>query len=222
MRKTVSAFVLSAALSSVLPVAGPAQAATIDTSSFTNTSVTSWGNPDTTTYGQSFTMDTAATLQSFSFWINDYGGAISYVAHIFAFTGSQTIGGSLFNLAGTTAGANAYLETTVSLGSLAVGAGQYVALMQATSNPSKGDFRLSIGADAYAAGSFIYQNNRGDLSRLGTHPLNDGGYTPGTDDLGFRLEYTQIAAVPLPASLPMLAAGLFGLAALARRRRNAG
>jgi len=43
--------------------------------------------------------------------------------------------------------------------------------------------------------------------------------TIGSDDFGTPVNITSIAAVPLPAALPLLLAGLAGLGVTGRRRR---
>ncbi len=78
----------------------------------------------------------------------------------------------------------------------------------------------SFTANVAMAGSTILNNFYGfngiRFNEISVDVLGNSGRTAGIDTLAFN-----VAAVPLPASLPLLFAGLGGLAMLRRRQRHA-
>ena len=209
MLKTLSTASIIALMSS------GAFAATISTLADESVSISPFGLPNTAAYGQTFTLDAAATLNSLTFLINDGGSAISYDLHIAAWNGSMVSGASLFTSSGSTAGVADFAAVSSSLGDTLAAAGQYVAFFQATSTGSA-QWRGTDSAGTYDGGEFVFQNNGGNVSQWTT--VNWNAF--GSRDLAFEIVTDSVAAVPLPASLPLLLAGFGGLAAM-RRRKNA-
>ncbi|MFN4128200.1 MAG: VPLPA-CTERM sorting domain-containing protein, partial [Paracoccaceae bacterium] len=104
----------------------------------------------------------------------------------------------------------------VALGNVMLGAGQYVAFLQATSDgyTSWG----SVAADAYAGGAFVFQNNNGDESQFGQSAWTSNWQGAGSD-LAFSMTFDEnISTVRLPAGGLLLIGALGGLAALRRRK----
>lgn len=196
---------------------GTAQAASVSTLAQENSTISSWGLPDTAAYGQTFTLGAASVLNSLSFRINDGGTAVDFSAFIFAWGGDRTTGAALFSTGGATAGAASMETVTVGLGNTAVAPGQYVAFFQATSAGSS-SWGSVAGLDAYAGGAFVFQNNTGNQGLFGTSPWSTNWQGPGSD-LAFELTYDSPRPIPLPAALPLMLVALGGLGIAARRRR---
>lgn len=206
-------YVLAAAVAAGL--AAPAAAVTVSTLGDQNNSVTPWGLPDTTWYGQTVTFGTDVSLNNFTFRLDDKGRAIGYTAHVYAWDGLAATGASLFSASGSTIGVAGYNDYTTGTNALSLLAGAYVLFWEATSTGSS--FWASVEGDGtYAGGGFVFLNHFGQY--LVDDPwtqnwIGDGG------DLAFAMDYdTAVAPIPLPASLPLLGAGLAGLALLRRRR----
>lgn len=191
-----------------------AQSATITTIPDEDSAILPWGLPDTAAFGQTFTLASGGTVNDVTFRINDFGTSISFLAYLFAWDGTKTSGAALSSVAGTTAGSVARTGVTVSLGNVLVAAGQYVAFFQATSN----GFAEwgSAPNTSYAGVDFVFQNNGGDGSQFGTTDWENPGI-----DLAFAIRYDEaVAPIPLPAGLPLLAAGLGMMGLVARRRKG--
>ena len=189
---------------------GAAQAATISTLGTENTLFTEWGLPVADRFGQTVTLDVAADVQSFTFGINDAGDAVAFVAELFAWDGTATVGAALAAVPGITAGNGATTDYTAALGGVRVNAGQYALVFRATS-PSKSGWAAST-TDPYAGGAFVLGLAGGSLDN----------FEP-TFDAAFAVSSDEVAPVPQPAALPFLwtALGSLGLVSrpAARRRR---
>jgi hypothetical protein len=194
--------------------ASPVWATTVSTLPQENSTIYSWGLPDTAAYGQTFTVGASENLNAFSFRINDGGTAIGYVAYLFKWSGVGTVGGALLNIAGATVGVASMQTETVAAGSVALSAGQYVFFLQATSAGSA-NWGSVTGGSVYSGGAFVFQNNTGDINGFG-NGWNTDWQGPGSD-LAFSYT-TSVSAVPLPAALPLLGFALGGLG-FARRRK---
>lgn len=199
-------------------MSGTATATTISTLGNENSSIFNWGLPNTAAYGQTFTLGAAATLNTVSFRIDDVGTATTYIAYVFAWGGNLTVGSALASVVGSTVGSAGMQTVTVDLGDVAVGAGQYVAFLQATS-PGLALWG-SVFGDVYAGGGFVFQNNGGDETQFGTVNWQLNWQGPGYD-LAFALTYDEVAPIPVPAALPLMLLALGGLGLVARRRRAA-
>ena len=216
----MSKFILPILLAGAVAVADgtAAEAATISTLASENSTIQFWGLPDTAAYGQTFTMAAAALLNGITFRINDSGSAISYAAQVFAWDGAKTTGAALFSSTGATSGSGVMESVSVNTGATGLGAGQYVAFLQATSNGAALWGSVS-GSSVYDGGAFVFQNNGGNTGLWGTVNWDTNGQGAGSD-LAFALDYT-VATVPLPAGLVLLLGALGSLAALRRRQAAA-
>lgn len=213
-RSALAAFAIAAA--TLLPAS--LSATTLDNGSGTLGSVSSFGYPDSQTYGQVFTAPVTGTLTSFTLWLdgavaNIVGGVGTWngtAAFDYGF-GSDT---TLFNSASTPSVAGANTFTT----NISVTAGNlYVAFLSV--------FGLD---DIYATTSmplsdtvtpgieyFVWNN--------GTNPNGNSSWNYFFNAGSVRFAATfEPSSVPLPASLPLALLALAGLGFVARRRNTSG
>lgn len=200
--------VLAAGAAMTIAVAcgmGAAEAATISTLGAEDTFFAEWGLPGAAQFGQSVTLDGAATVRSFTFRIDDEGTAILYVAELFAWDGFDIVGDALASVAGSTAGNDAVTDYTADIADTPVDAGQYALAFRATS-PGAAAWAIAT-TNPYAGGAFVLAPPGGSL----------GNFEPRFD-AAFALTLDEVAPIPLPAALPLLGAALGGLGLLTRRR----
>lgn len=132
------------------------------------TFISSFGNPNTATYGQTVTVPSGdGFLSSFSFQINDQGTAFPFQAAVYAWdaANSRAMGTALYLSAPvTTAGANAYVRFTFTP-NVTLTAGQQYVLMATTSynqTPPTGvaaRWGALTNDTTYPGGQFVFINN---------------------------------------------------------------
>ncbi|MDO9640210.1 MAG: VPLPA-CTERM sorting domain-containing protein [Pseudotabrizicola sp.] len=207
---------IAAALS--IGLSGNANAATISTLADENSTIYSWGLPDTAAYGQTFSVMALSVLNAFSFRVNDFGLSMDFQANVFSWDGFKTVGSAIFSTMGATIGSASMQTVTVNTGTTALGSGQYVAFLQAL---TEGNARWGsvAGVDSYAGGAFVFQNNTGDTSLWGVSNWTSNWQGVGSD-LAFEVVLDAVAPVPLPAGGVLLLTALAATAVL-RRRKNA-
>ena len=191
----------------------------------------SWGGGGgtTPTYGQSFTADaTHSTLTNLTFPFSGNGQAQNYLAYVYQWSGSDTIGSALFTSSVLSYnGASGFQSLSVPTGTVALTPGlQYVAffstigqtgstaatigLLGAVNEPS-GNF----GADGYIGGNFVYNNNTGGFSGGWSDPSAYGGQA------SFYSSFTlAFAAVPEPTTWALIGVGTLGTGVYAWRKKR--
>ncbi|HAG80980.1 MAG TPA: PEP-CTERM sorting domain-containing protein [Cyanobacteria bacterium UBA12227] len=222
LTKITIATVAGAALSLGVMDVNPAQADTVidTTPSWDGTSeITIFGEPDTATYGQTFTVGSDNILNDFTFFLNDFSDpdAIDFAAYVMAWDGTKATGSILYQSGPqSTTGASGMEQFTFNTGGISLTSGQkYVAFLSASNFFDGIDGLGSMGlpfSDVYAGGDFVYYNNGSDFSALTT---NGWDCTEcGFGDAAFKATFTSAQSVPEPASvLGLLTVSALGTAA---------
>lgn len=220
--------VLAAAV--LLGTGRPAAAqTTIDTKPLQNSTIFAFGEPDTATYGQTFTVGSDNVLNSFSFNLTKGAGAptTSFQFYVMGWDGTKATGPVLFQSGVTTIASGTPMQAfTFNTGNLALTSGsQYVGFINA-SNQFDGSEDANVGmgsvtgASVYNGGAFVYLNNGNNFSRVTQDAWTTGFQGPGAD-AAFTAQFSSRSlATPEPTSLALALPGLMPMWLLVRRRRK--
>ena len=164
----------------LLALSVPASAQTIDTHPQWNGTqfISSWGPPNTATYGQTITPTASqAVLSSFTFDLQQTSGtAPQYQAFVYQWdpVNNRITGSSLFTsnvFTAPTTGA-AFAPVTINTGSVVLSPGQQYVIFLSTSTvggqPNSAYRYGSTANTAYAGGQFVFQNNGTNFNNLST------------------------------------------------------
>ncbi len=173
-----------------------------------------FGNPDTATYGETFTAPTNGddNLQDFGFYMGgpEGSGDILLSGYIGTWTGSQ-VGSILYSSSSvdyTNTGEDFLSFTTDGL-DLTAG-DSYVMFLSVSQyyGQTSGESYVTAGS-TIPGGSFVYYNNGGDFGALTDSTWNSTGSSP---DWAVNLDFSPAGApaVPEPPSFFLLGAGLLG------------
>lgn len=222
------------ALGLMLLGSGLAQAGTlIDTKPDAKSAIYSFGETDTTTYGQTFTVPLTDTrLDSFTFFLRPDFGVARFRAYVYAWDEAlgQTEGAALFASGGRHLDAQpdgGFQRVTFLTKGVELEADKsYVAYFSAAGlfdgKEDATDWR-SVGGDTYAGGHFVFHNSKGKFPNPGVHWSCGTGCSwegPGSD-LAFQMTF-NMPPVPEPSTVALTLAGLGLVGAVARRRRPSG
>ncbi len=202
----------------LLPIAGSLMAAAnIDTLPAWNgtTFISSFGIPNTATYGQTIVVAPGTgLLLSFAFEMT-CDAAVVIRGEVYAWDGTTTraTGPSLFESTPIPIAAavnnTTYQLVTINTGGVSLAAGTYV-LFVTTSKDAGASSNCRFGSvvDAtYPSGLFVYQNNGTNFGQLFT-----AAWSNITSDLAFQASFVGGApTVPAPSSLSLVVAGLIAV-----------
>ncbi|MCY7324247.1 MAG: PTPA-CTERM sorting domain-containing protein, partial [Phormidesmis sp. CAN_BIN36] len=219
---SVATLVATVTASTVCPTT--AQAASIDTaSSWDGTNqVIPFGETNTATYGQTFTVGTDSILQKFSFWLGGYqsgSDGVDFAAYVMKWDGAKAVGSVLYESSQRLKSPTAtFEEFSFNTGGISLTSGQqYVAFLSASKffDGIEGLIGMGFTGDAYSGGNFVYYNNGSNFAALNSSIWDGSGYT---SDAAFRASFTSdTTSIPTPALLP----GLIGLGLGVLRKRKA-
>ena len=218
MLRIPTQLILSLACVFSLAAYAPTASAAFVTTGAPDTNIFYFGDPDTTSYGQTFkALD--SVLTDWSFYVA--GATGNFDLRVANWDGSKAVGPQLFSVSSTTAATSAsslgntkYSWSGINL-SLATGS-TYIAYITVAgvSGPTA---QVPVGghsSDAYADGGFFFLNS-GGADPLSSSDSWSSWFVP---DMAFEANFASASPVPEPASL---AAWSFGLVAVtfARRRK---
>lgn len=197
-----------------LALATPAAAQNIDTTSSWNgtTFISSYGVPNTATYGQTITATTTqARLTGFTFQLSQSSGtAPQQQAFVYQWdpVTNRITGNALYASSVFTAPSGAtYTPVTVNTGSILLTPGQqYVLFLTTSTTTGQANASYRYGAltnnTTYAGGQFVFYNNGTNFSQL-SDPLAPSWSTIA-EDLAFLAMLTPATLAPfLPPGAPV-------------------
>ena len=167
------------------------QAGVIDTvTGWNGTSfISAWAVQNTATYGQTITAtQSAGKLQDFTFYLfaPTAGTAADFQAFVYSWDGTKIAGSALYTSSILTAPTTAtFTPITINTGGLILTPGQQYVLMFTTSSVAQASPSISYrygspSIDAYAGGTFVFQNNGTNFANLSTV-----AWSSFTSDLAF-------------------------------------
>jgi hypothetical protein len=187
------------------------------------TFISSFGVPNSATFGQTITVAAgAAPLTSFSFEIGYCNANVAIRGSVYAWDGIKATGSSLFtsDVQTVTSGA-AFNLVTFNTGSVSLPAGNYV-LFASTSQDQAGAASSGCrwgtrGDTPYPGGQFVFMNNEAQPAQWTLY-----AWMSFPVDSAFRVDGLGTAPVPTSSEWALLTLaglmGLFGLGAIRRRR----
>jgi hypothetical protein len=196
-----------------------ASAATIDTTTYGFTPVGPFGQPNTSTYGQTIATDsTGGNLESFSFYLRPLES--EFKAYVYEWDGLKATGSALYESSSMNIGTafTGYKEITVTPNVNLLASKSYVLFFSTAGfyNGNENVNTWALAGEHYSGGNFVYTNAGNDFLQISS---TEWSYTgdPGFGDLAFK---AVISSVPEPSAMSMTLLGLALLGIGARVKRN--
>jgi len=214
------------ALGLLLVIIGQAEALVTISTLPRGGTTTTFGEPDSATYGQTVTVPAIDNqLNSFSFWLSDWQNPdfVDFAAYVMQWDGTKAAGSVLWQSApqSTTnnGGAGGFELFTFNTGRLELVSGeQYVLFISASEffDLSTGQASTYSASVDYTGGNFVYMNNGSDFSLLTTNSWSDVFYGGcHNSDLAFEATFSSI---PAPSAILLGGIGASLVTWLRRRR----
>jgi PEP-CTERM motif-containing protein len=181
-----------------------------------------FGNPNTSTYGETFTAPNSPNddLVDFAFYLTGpvAPGNIILGGYIATWTGSHA-GTLLYSSSEVNYPNTGEAELVFNTGGLTLNPGGSYVMFLSVSNyygQSSGEAQVSSGSHTIPGGGFDYYNNAGNFNELFTNNWDASGLTP---DWAVNLDFTSGApSTPEPGTLALLGTGLIGVVGFMRRK----
>jgi hypothetical protein len=190
-----------------------------------------FGEPDTSTYGQTFTVGSDHVLNSFSLFLDGTPTAsFNFEAYVYAWNGAEATGPALYTsslqtFSGTPSGNPQ--EFAFNVGAINLTSGnQYVAFLSTAGVQDGGNnyalmpYSGTFGTDVLPDGQFVYYNTGNDFAALTSSAWDLNSSNSCCGDVWFKATFSD-GAVPEPASWAMMVLGFGAVGALLRRRQEA-
>lgn len=226
MRVAMKSLAVAVALAASVWTSAAVAATVIDTSAGPFGAVEPFGETDTATYGQTFTVSGPEKyLTRFAFRFDDFldTDTVDFAAYVYAWDGTKATGPALYTSAMRTStdngGAGGMEEFSFATGYVPLVIGdQYVAFLSVTDyfdgEPGTSFWELS-DTDVLPGGAFVFTNNSSDMSLLTSQEWDSSSVFVDGQDTWFKATFS----IPAPLSLGLLVAGALALGAARTRRR---
>jgi hypothetical protein len=183
--------------------------------------ISSFGIPNTQTYGQTVTVPVGLpVLQSFSFELQ-LPTTLGFRGEVYAWNGTRAAGPNLFESGVTsTSDGGVFQLITLNTGGIALVPGSVYVLFASSSKDNSGHSGGGICGvtqfeDTYAGGTTVYINNGTDTAKW-----TSKAWTTLPGDLAFQATFASGGGVSEPSTTLLSASALIGLAIATQRRRG--
>lgn len=191
-----------------------------------SSAISPFGEGNTATYGQTFTVGVDTQLDDFTYYLDDLLNPdfVDFEAYVMGWDGLKATGPVLYQSSAMSTtnngGSDGFESFTINTGGLNLTQGnQYVAFFSASNlfDTITGTSKMGlINTDVYSGGSFVFLNNAADFSLL---TANNWSIT-SSFDAAFTMNFSSASPVPVPAAAWLFGSGMLGLVGVARRKKT--
>ena len=181
-----------------------------------------FGQPNTATYGQTFTVGSDNVLNDFSFFLRQLTASpLKFDGYLMAWDGAKATGNILYQSGlQSTSQQNVFQQFTFNTGGVSLTSGQkYVAFVNVSNHPDSGRGQMGFtSGDPLPGGSFVFLNNGSNFSQVTT---TNWSTALSPLDAAFKATFTTAKAVPESSSvLGLLAVGALGASQVFKRKKE--